>query len=75
MTKRKSYAISVKKTNDGEICVQWDSGTDDSFVLVTPAQAKQVCEWIMDAAGEIESEQISADDDAGQYDLDVVQQF
>ena len=64
MAERKSNAINVTKTNDGEICIQWDSSCEDTFVMVTAAQAEQVCKWIMEVAYEIELDQIPKAQDA-----------
>ena len=58
---RKANAIEVSIDSTDEIQVRWNgSGSDDTFVCITPAQAEQVCKWIMDAAYEIEIRQAAA---------------
>ena len=64
MAERKSNAINVRKTNGGEICIEWDSGSEDTVVIVTAGQAEQVCKWIMEVAYEIELDQIPKAQDA-----------
>ena len=59
MAERKSAAIEVYRNEKNDIIVKWDTyGTDDTYVCFPVAQAKQVCEWIMEVAAEITEEEL-----------------